>query len=101
MKSRVQESNPTFSLKNNSKITFWDGKPNNKRLASHLLTLQNITNKITHEGITLHKFESDYLREPFFNWNPPSHNTLMAVCIDDVNDKYDMDEHVQQTQKQP
>ena len=76
-------------IKNQCQNNFWDGKPNNKRLASHLLTLQNVTNKITHEGITFHKFESDYLREPFFNWNPPSRNTLTAVCIDDVNDEYD------------
>ena len=85
-------------IKNQFQNNFWDGKPNNKRLASHLLTLQNVTNIITYEGKTLHKFESDYLREPFFNWNPLSHNTQTAVSNDDVNDKYDMDEHVLQTQ---
>ena len=84
-------------IKNEFQNNFWDGKPHNKISASHLLTLQK-TNLITHEGNTLHKFESDYLREPFFNWNPPSRNTLMAVCNDDVDDKYDMDEHVLQTQ---
>ena len=74
--------------------------PTIKRLASHLLTLQNITNKIIHEGEPLYKFESDYQREPFFNWNPPSHNTLTAVCEDDVDDEYDMDEHFISTQNE-
>ena len=68
-------------------------KPNNKRLASHLLSLQKVANQITHEGNALNNFESNYLREPFFNWNPPSRNTLMAVCKDDVDDEHDMDEH--------
>ena len=72
--------------------------PTIKRSASHLLTLQNITNKIIHEGEPLYKFENDYLREPFFNWNPPSCNTLTAVCKDNVDDKYDMDKHVISTQ---
>ena len=39
-----------------------------------------------------------YLREPFFNWNPPSRNTLAAICEDDVDDEYDMDKHVTLTQ---
>ena len=38
------------------------------------------------------------MREPFFNWNPPSHNTLTAVCKDDVDNEYDMDKHVISTQ---
>ena len=85
-------------IKNQLQYNFWNGKPYNKRLASHLLTLQNITNKIIHEGEPLHKFESDYLREPFFNWNPPSRNTLTAICKDNVDDDYDMDKHVIPTQ---
>ena len=43
-------------------------------------------------------FECDYLREPSFNWNPPICNTLTAVCEEDINDKYDMDEHITLTQ---
>ena len=43
-------------IKNQFQNHFWDGKPNNKRSAGHLLTLQNVTNIITHEGNTLHKF---------------------------------------------
>ena len=38
------------------------------------------------------------MREPFFSWNPPTHNTLTAVCEDDIDDEYDMDEHVTLTQ---
>ena len=41
-------------IKNQFQNNFWDGKPHNKRSASHILTLQNVTNIITHEGNTLH-----------------------------------------------
>ena len=78
-----------LQIKNDFQNNFWDGKPHNKISASHLLSLQNVANKITHEGNVLNNFESDYLREPFFNWNPPSHSTLTAVCKDDVDDEYD------------
>ena len=81
-------------IKNQFQNNFLNGIPYNKRLASHLLTLQNITNKIIHEGEPLYKFESDYLREPFFNWNPPSCNTLTAICEDHFDYEYDMDKHV-------
>ena len=57
-----------------------------------------MANPIIEDQLTIfyrykNNFESDYLREPFFNWNPPSPNTIMAVCKDDVDDEHDMDEH--------
>ena len=85
-------------IKNQFQNNFWNGIPYNKRLSSHLLTLQNLTNEIIHEGEPLGNFLSDYMREPFFSWNPPTCNTLTAVCEDDIDDEYDMDEHVTLTQ---
>ena len=47
----------------------------------------------------LDDFVSDYRREPFYNWNPSTRNTLVAVCktdIDDqneINDQFDVDEN--------
>ena len=64
----------------------WDGIAHNKRLASHLLTLKNVTKIITHEGITINTFESDYLREPFFNWNPSTRSILTIACDNDIDD---------------
>ena len=58
-------------IKNQFQNNFWDGISNNKRAHSHLLTLKNITHDIIHEGSPLDNFESDYLREPSFSWNPP------------------------------
>ena len=85
-------------IKNQFQNNFWDGIPNNRRASSHLLTLKNSTNEIIHEGEPLDNFECDYLREPSFNWNPPIHNTLTAVCEEDIDDEYDMDKHVTLTQ---
>ena len=31
-------------------------------------------------------FKSDYLREPFFNWNPPTRSILTIACNDDIDD---------------
>ena len=64
-------------------------------MASHLYSLQKVANSITHDGNALNNFESDYLREPLFNWNPPSCNTLTAICKDDEqtdNNNYSFDE---------
>ena len=58
---------------------------------SHLATLKQNTHKIIHEGIPLDDFESDYLREPSFSWNPPICNTLTAVGKNDIDDQHDFD----------
>ena len=64
----------------------WDGIAHNKRSASHLLTLKNVTKTITHEGTAIDSFESNHLREPFFNWNPPTCSILTIACDNDVDD---------------
>ena len=48
----------------------WDGNTFNKRSTSHLITLKNVSKTILHEGTAIKSFESDHLREPFYNWNP-------------------------------
>ena len=57
-------------IKNLFQNNFWDGISYNKRAHSHLSTLKKITHDIIHEGSPLDNFESDYLREPSFSWNP-------------------------------
>ena len=64
----------------------WDCIAYNKKSASHLLTLKNVEKTITHEGNAINTFESDYLRQPFFNWNPPIRNILTIACDYDVDD---------------
>ena len=49
--------------------------------------------EIIHEGTSLDNFESDYMREPYFSWNPPIHNTLTAVCESDIDDQYKIDDN--------
>ena len=80
-------------IKNLFQNNFWDGIPNNRRVNSHLATLKNITHEIIHEGIPLDNFESDFMKEPSFSWNPPICNTLMAVGKDDIDDKLDFDDN--------
>ena len=82
-------------IKNLFQNNFWDGIPNNKRVHSHLATLKQITHKIIHEGIPLDDFESNYLREPSFSWNPPIHNTLTAVGKNDTDDQHDFDDSLE------
>ena len=64
---------------------FWDGIPNKKRVHSHLATLKKSTHKIIHDGIPLDDFESDYLREASYSWNPPVQDTLMAVNENNID----------------
>ena len=40
----------------------------------------------------LDNFTCDYLREPFYNWNPPNQNTLVAACINDINYQNEIDD---------
>ena len=82
-------------IKNLFQNNFWDDIPNNKRVHSHLATLKQITHKIIHEGIPLDDFESDYMREPSFSWNPLIHNTLTAVGENDIDDQHDFDDSLE------
>ena len=78
-------------IKNQFQNNFWDDIPNNKRANSHLATLKSITHDIIHEGYRLDNFESNFLKEPSFSWNPPIRNTIMAVGKDDIDDQFDFD----------
>ena len=80
-------------IKNLFQNNFWNGIPNNKRANSHLATLKSITHDIIHEGIPLDNFESDFMKEPSFSWNPPIRNTLTAVGKDDIDDQFYFDDN--------
>ena len=71
----------------------WDGNAFNKRLASHLQTLKNVAKTISHEGSAIELFECDHLREPFYNWNPPTHDIIMIACDNDVDDSFELPDH--------
>ena len=70
----------------------WDGIANNRMANSHLKTLKFKSNQISHEGIPLDKFESNFMREPSYNWNPPIRTTLMVVDKNDIDDCFDFDD---------
>ena len=61
-------------------------------LNSHLATLKSNTHDIIHEGIPLDNFESDFMKEPSFSWNPPIRNTLMAVGKNNIDDQLDFND---------
>ena len=54
-----------------------------------------VTHDIIHEGNPLDDFMSDYRREPFYNWNPPTRNNLVAVCNTDIDDKNKIDDQIE------
>ena len=35
---------------------------------------------------------SDYIKDPCFNWNPPAHNALVAVCNNDIDDQNEIND---------
>ena len=78
-------------IKDQFQNNFWDGIPHNKRVNSHLATLKSTTHNIIHEGIPLDNFDSNYMKEPSFSWNPKIRNTLTAVGKDDIDDQFDFD----------
>ena len=59
---------------------------------SHLKTLKFKSNQIYHEGTPLAKFESNFMREPSYNWNPPIRTTLTVVDKNDMDDCFDFDD---------
>ena len=74
-------------IKDQFQNNFWDGIPLDARANSHLRKLKSITTEIKHEGQLLDDFISDNLKDPFYNWNPPARNALVAVCSTDINDQ--------------
>ena len=82
-----------IQIKDHLQDNFWDGISLNKRANSHLNKLNMVTHKIIHEGNPLDEFMSDYLKDPVYNWNPPTRNTLVAVCNSDIDDKNKIDDN--------
>ena len=70
----------------------WDGIAYNRMANSHLKTLKSKSNQISHEGTPLDEFESNFMREPHYSWNPPIRHTLTAVGINDIDDCFDIDD---------
>ena len=89
---------PICASKTYFQNNFWDCIPNNRRANSLLAILKSSTHDIIHEGIPLDNFESDFLKEPSFSWNPPIHNTRTAVCKNDIDDQNDFSDIETQSQ---
>ena len=58
----------------------------------HLKTLKFKSNQISHEGTPLDEFESNFMREPSYSWNPPIRTTLTVVGKNDIDDCFDFDD---------
>ena len=70
----------------------WDGIASNRMANSHLKTLKFKSNQISHEGTPLDKFESNFMREPSYSWNPPIRTTLTVVGKNDIDNCFDFDD---------
>ena len=81
-----------MGIKDKFQNNFWDGLPLDARANSHLRKLKSITTEIKHEGQPLADFISDYIKDPFFNWNPPACNAQVAVCNTDIDDQNEIED---------
>ena len=63
-----------------------------------LQPLNNQLIKLSLNGIPLDNFESDYMREASFSWNPPVWDTLMAVNENNIDDHFDFDDFTESSQ---
>ena len=89
-------------IKDELQTNFWDGTPLNSRANSHFKKLKYVATKILHEGQLLDNFISDNLKDPYYNWNPPTCKSLVAVCKNDIDnqnkiDDFDFDYHTTQS----
>ena len=64
----------------------WDGITDNISANSHLKTLKSKCHNIYHEGSPFDEFISNFMKEPYYSWNPPIRPTLMAVGKNDIDD---------------
>ena len=80
-----------IQIKDQFQNNFWEGIPLDARANSHLRKFKLITTQIKYEGQPLDDFISDYLNDPFYNWNPPARNALVAVCSNDIDDQNKID----------
>ena len=61
------------------------------RANSHLRKLKQIASQISHEGQPLDIFTSNYRKVPFYNWNPPTRDTLVVSCKNNIDDQIKID----------
>ena len=59
---------------------------------SHLKTLKLKSNQISHEGTPLDEFESNFMREPSYSWNPPIRTNLIAMGKNYIDDCFNFDD---------
>ena len=64
----------------------WDGIADYASASSHLKTIKSKCHEISHEGIPLDEFHSNFMMDPYYSWNPPIRTTLTAVGINDIDD---------------
>ena len=64
----------------------WDGIAEYASANSHLKTIKSKCHEISHEGIPLDEFYSNFMMDPFYSWNPPIQTTLTAVGLNDTDD---------------
>ena len=64
----------------------WDGIADNISANSHLKTVKSRCHGISHEGIPLDEFHSNFMKETHYSWNPPIRPTLTPVGKNDIDD---------------
>ena len=64
----------------------WDGIAEYASANSHLKTIKSLCHEIHHEGTPLDVFHSNFMMDPYYNWNPPIRTSLTAVGINDTDD---------------
>ena len=77
-----------------------DGITDNISANSHLKMLKSKCHNIYHEGSPLDEFISNFMKEPYYSWNPPIRPTLTAVGKNNIDvylhnfdDNIDNDNH--------
>ena len=68
------------------KNNHWDGIAEYASANSHLKTIKSLCHEIHHEGTPLDMFHSNFMMDPYYNWNPPIRTSLTAVGINDTDD---------------
>ena len=73
----------------------WDGIVDNISTNSHLKTLKSRCHRISHEGTPLDEFHSNFMKEPYYSWNPPTRPTLTVFGTNDIDDYiYNFDDDI-------
>ena len=64
----------------------WDGIAEYASANSHLKTIKSLCHEIHHEGTPLDMFHSNFMMDPYYNWNPPIRTSLTVVGMNDTDD---------------